>query len=191
MYFFRNRFGCKHFLLAIDELLHLDSSSEGIKSSRIQGFIKAIAKTVTPTDGIHTIFSSLVTNPFEEFIRGSQYTPHYVRLPPFLDNLDHLSKLLAKKRNDESTKLPIWQLLLSTGGHPKLTMQLIPWLLTVRKNEMSFVKAAGYGGLKISKIQGFSEHLRRLIFTCGWNLSLERRWCYLWLEWNAIPPIEL
>ena len=88
-------------------------------------------------------------------------------MPPFLDNLDHLSKLLAKKRNDESTELSIWQLLLSTGGHPKLIMQLIPWLLTVPKNEMSFVEAARFEGLNTSKIQGFSEHLRRLIFTSG------------------------
>jgi hypothetical protein len=94
--FFRNRNGCEHFLLAIDELLHLDLSSEGIKSARIQGAIKAIANTVVPTDGIHTIISSLVTNPFEEYIRGSQYTPYFVRLPPLLENLDHLSKLLAK-----------------------------------------------------------------------------------------------
>ena len=161
--FFRNRNGCKHFLLAVNELLHLDLSSEGVKSSRIQDAIRAIAGIVIPTDGmvtptdgiviptdgivtptdgmvtptdgmviptdgIHTIISSLNTNPFEEYIRGSQYTPHFVRLSPLLENLDHLSKLLSKllskilarKRNDESPELTIWQLLLSTGGHPKL-----------------------------------------------------------------------
>ena len=66
--FFRNRNGCEHFLLAVDELLHLDLSSDGIKSARIQGAIKAIANTVIPNDGVHTIISSLVTNPFIKYV---------------------------------------------------------------------------------------------------------------------------
>ena len=201
--FFRNRNGCKHFLLAVDELLHLDLSSEGVKSSRIQDAIRAIAITVIPTDGIHTIISSLVTNPFQEYIRGSQYTPYFIRLPPLLENLDHLSKLLAKKRNDESIELSIWQLLLSTGGHPKLIKQLIPWLLTVPKEEMVFANAASYKELNTSSINGFSEQLQRLIFTggiipsseistiCGSSGMLSRPSNYNSIYSVVVPPLVL
>jgi hypothetical protein len=165
--FFKNRNGCEHFFLAVDELIQLDPDSKGFESPRIQAAIKVIADMVIPNGGIHTIISSLVTNPFIEFLNASQYTPYFVRLSPLFESLDLLSKLISNKRGDENTQIAIWQLLLSTGGHPKLIKQLIPWLLTVPIQDMVFANAASYNGLKILYLQSFSEPLQRLIFTGG------------------------
>ena len=57
----------------------------------IQDAIKAITGISISSDGFHTIISSLVINPFQEYIGDSQHKPYFIRLSPILERIDHMS----------------------------------------------------------------------------------------------------
>jgi hypothetical protein len=165
--FFKNHHGCDHFFLAVDELIHLDFNSSGIKSVIIQNAIKLISNIVIASNGFHAIISSLVTNPIQEFLKGSQYTPIFIRLRPLLENLDILSRFIARKRNDPSIENVAWRLLLSTGGHPKLLKQMIDWLVQVSKKDMDFSNALVQAKFELSNPNEFTAEVKRLFFIGG------------------------
>ena len=164
--FFRNHYICHQIFLAVDELIFLDSNSEGKNSKIIQNAIKKVSSTILTMDGFHTLISSLVTDPFQEYLKNSQYTPKFIHLSPLLRNLDIVSKFLSIKRND-STEMTIWQLLLATGGHPKLLRQVIDWLVNVPKEYMDISHAIEIEGLHLSPPNAFPANIQRLIFVGG------------------------
>ena len=83
--FFKKRYDCEHFLLAIDELALLDPEDnednnikKKIAKMNVKTILKVIGKKVMTDPRCAIIVSSLVTGPFDEYVTGSRHHPTFI-----------------------------------------------------------------------------------------------------------------
>lgn len=155
--FMTRHFNCQHYVLAFDELSQLrDRDDIGVVefnpygstlrySSSIRCILCALGDLVRASPRFAVIVASLVTGPLQEYKFGTQHTPFFVPLHPYIDRLDPLSHIIARRRCEVLSQKPVKRVLLSTGGHPRLLSLLIPWLcnrITTDMSSMTLEQAA-------------------------------------------------
>ncbi len=145
--YIKQRYGCQHFMLAVDELIKLNSDKN---INYVNKVMRDIGCLTFSTDGVHSVISSLITKPLQEYYEYSQHVPVFIQLCPLVQNLHTIGKYIMKNRKDSSGDKLVMSSLLASGGHPLLISNMIRFLVETDLHNLNIKNACERTNFAIS-----------------------------------------